>query len=127
MSVKEQQGSLFDPEPEREQAYAKRDDPGTSWEAARSIDPNQLRAREQAVLRVMKVYGPLHNDAIIVRYREHTGAWSLPSQTDQSIRSRRSELTVKGLVIDTGDKVVLASGRRAVVWRAIDHKWVEKE
>ena len=34
-------------------------------------------------------------------------------------RTRRAELVVKGLVYDTGERVTLLSGRRAIVWSAV--------
>lgn len=118
------QASLFDDDPpprEDPRAYAKRDDPTTSWEAAASISPDQLRDRHKAVLRVLKTFGPQHNDALADKYQAIAAQWDLPSQTDQSVRSRRSELTKMGLVVDTGETVVLGSGRRAVIWRAVQN------
>jgi hypothetical protein len=56
------------------------------------------------------------NDELIGRYRAVTTA---PKQTDQSIRSRRAELTAAGLIIDTGKRVKLPSGRRSIVWAAV--------
>ena len=40
------------------------------------------------------------------------------AQSDSGIRTRRSELRDKGLVIDTGQRVLLATGRQAAVWAA---------
>jgi len=36
--------------------------------------------------------------------------------TESGVRSRRSELVQAGLVRDTGERVKLATGRRAIVW-----------
>ena len=36
--------------------------------------------------------------------------------SDSGIRSRRSELAATGLVIDTGDRKKMASGRMSIVW-----------
>lgn len=104
----------FDPD-----AYAKRDDPETSWEAADALDPNSLRERLRAVYRVLKAAGPCHNDELVQKYHYYVDTQNFPPQTDQSIRSRRSELTAGGLCVDTGERFMLPTGRRAVVWRAV--------
>jgi hypothetical protein len=36
--------------------------------------------------------------------------------TESGVRSRRAELVQAGLVRDTGERVKLATGRRAIVW-----------
>jgi hypothetical protein len=100
-----------------DEAHARTSHPVTSHEAARSV--TRLPDRQRAVLRVLKLFGPLHNDGLIEQYRKEKERMMLPVQTDQSIRSRRSELTDLGLVIDTGHKAILESGRRAIVWRTV--------
>ena len=101
------------------EAYAKRADPITSWEAARSLSSDDLTARQQAVLKVLGAIGPTHNDQLVIEYNRLAFKWFLPGQTDQSIRSRRSELTDMGAVADSGEKVFLPTGRRAIVWKVV--------
>lgn len=47
----------------------------------------------------------------LVRYGE------APRASLSGIKTRRKELVVRGLVIDTGQRQKLASGRNAIVWR----------
>lgn len=107
--------SLFDDS----DAYAKRDDPETSWEAADALGSEQLRKRLKAVYDVLKDYGPCHNDDLVEFYQQSVQLRGFPPQTDQSVRSRRSELTARGLCVDTGRRFVLDTGRKAVVWAAV--------
>lgn len=98
------------------EAFAKRDDPQTSWDAAHSLEPDSLRVRLKAVYEVLRLVGPLHNDALTVEYRRLMDRGQVPVQTDQSVRSRRAELTDRGLCVDTGERFILPTGRKAVVW-----------
>jgi len=97
-----------------EHAVARRGDPSTSWEAARSLDPATLRKSQRVVLACLQDLGPMTDDDLVVAL---VGIVS-PS----GARTRRSELVAKGLVFDTGGRVVLASGRHAIVWAA---RWLE--
>lgn len=97
-----------------EHAVARRDDPGTSWDAARSLDPTVLRQSQRVVLRVLRDHGPMTDEDLVSRT---TGVLS-PS----GARTRRSELVAKGLVFDTGARVTLSSGRRGIVWAT---RWVD--
>jgi hypothetical protein len=47
---------------------------------------------------------------------EHWRRLSSKKASDSGIRSRRSELAATGLVIDTGDRKKMASGRMSIVW-----------
>lgn len=100
-------------------AYAKRDDPLTSWEAADAFDAELLKARMKSVYDCLKWFGPCTNDELEESYAQQQEPNGWPKQTPQSIRSRRSELTDRMLVRDTGERVVKPSGRRAVVWEVV--------
>ena len=91
----------------------------TLAEAADTLYADILRKRLLAVYKVLQATGPCHNDELTVQYRQFVHERGFPPQTDQSVRSRRAELTVKGLCVDTGERVVLNTGRKAVVWRAV--------
>lgn len=94
-------------------AVARSTDPGTSWEAARSITPEKLSLDQQAVLDVLRRRGPMTDE----RIRRHVIGIS-----DSGCRTRRSELVAAGLVRDSGRKDTLRSGRRAIVWEAVERE-----
>lgn len=91
-------------------AVARRGDPDTSWAAAASLDPNVLRESQRVVLRLLREDGPMDDEHLVSRL---AGVLS-PS----GARTRRAELVAKGLVYDTGQRVTLLSGRKAIVWSA---------
>lgn len=93
-----------------ENARARHDHPDTSHEAAASVGP--LNESQQAVLGLFELFGPMHDELLIVRYPRRVAG---PHQTDQSIRSRRKELERAGLVTWTGDYAKTRSGRRSRV------------
>lgn len=93
-------------------AFARSSDPATSHLAAASLDSDKLRASQSEVLHFMRLSGPV-TDEQLVRYYVGT----VP-QSPSGLRTRRSELVARGLVEDTGQRVVLPSGRKAIVWAA---------
>lgn len=98
-------------------ATARATDPPTSRQAAASIAGERLRASQQAVLHVLRRYGPMCDVELVDRYSllaERYGSQQSPS----GIRSRRHELVEAGEVVDTGERRKLASGRNAIVWAA---------
>jgi hypothetical protein len=95
-------------------AVARRTDPHTSWAAAKSLDPTALRESQSYILGLLQDHGPMTDEELVAI----TDGKVSPSGT----RTRRSELVAKGLVYDTGKRVVLRSGRHAIVWAA---RWVE--
>jgi hypothetical protein len=105
----ENQPGLFD--------YAKSrwNDPDTSREAARSIDPESLSMMQERIVVCFKFHGPEMSDEKLVEL--YHGHWD--EGTDQGIRSRRGELVRKGRVFDTGKRTVTKYGRSAVVWRLV--------
>lgn len=98
-------------------AYARRTDPETSHEAARSIRSDKLRRSQEAVLDVLRSLHRATDVELIQSYNLRGYAFSVP-QSDSGIRTRRSELVTAGKVIDSGERVKLPSGRRAIVWKA---------
>lgn len=97
-------------------AVARRTDPDTSHAAAASIE--NLNARQAAVLACFR-----HSAACVgltdddLR-RLYDSLLIGPKQTDSSLRTRRSELVRSGLVIDSGRRRQLPTGRTAIVWKA---------
>lgn len=100
-------------------AATRRSDPWTSHEAAQSISWEALRRSEQCVLWVMRVYGKkgLTDPQLIELYETARVADGLVQQSESGIRSRRAELVKKGLVVEHGH-TRLATGRRAIIWKA---------
>ena len=68
---------------------ARRSDPESSHEAV--PESQSISAVQERVMFLLHQYGPMHDRALISRYRSY---YPLPEQwaSDQSIRSRRSEL-----------------------------------
>lgn len=99
------------------EAHARRSDPETSHEAARSVD--KIRESQEAILAVFREHGrPMTDDELLRRYRA-SHAHDRP-QSDSGIRTRRSELVEANRLVDTGQRVRLSSGRRAIVWSLPD-------
>lgn len=91
---------------------ARRSDPQTSHDAAESV--SNITATQEYVLRALK---RARTDVQLVEaYRAMRKA---PIASESGIRSRRAELVRKGLVVDSGKRDVLPSGRKAIVWRAV--------
>ena len=93
---------------------ARNSDPWTSHAAAQSVPTVFVRASQQAVLKVLRRYGPLHDQHIIHRVR----AWGFKA-SNSGIRSRRSELVYLGLVRNSGRTVKLPSGRNSIIWEIV--------
>lgn len=99
-----------------EHAVARAGDPETSWEAAQSQTSEKIRVSQQAVLRVLGDVGPCTDRYLVSAYQSAMDAgYELP-QSESGIRTRRKELARYGLVVDTGRRFLLPSGRRAIVW-----------
>lgn len=93
-------------------AVARRTDPSTSWEAARSV--TGIRKSQLDVLDTFR-YGPMTDEE----------AWSvyegIPHRRRQSVsgfRTRRAELVKARLIEDSGERRVGSTGRRMIVWKA---------
>lgn len=89
---------------------ARRTDPETSWDAARSV--KNLRISQQAVLEVIRRYQPVSDEEI---YRQLL----LPMSTSGA-RTRRKELVTRGLVRDSGQRGRTASNRKTILWELND-------
>jgi hypothetical protein len=105
---------LFDPD----KPVARRTDPETSHEAADSV--TDITAKQEAVLRALRGIGRATDVYLREHYLELSRYYPMayPRQSESGLRSRRSELVDKGYVYDTGERDVLDSGRRAIVWEA---------
>ena len=93
---------------------ARSSDPWTSHAAAHSVSNVFVRASQQAVLRVLRQQGPMHDQRII----HHVKASGFKA-SNSGIRSRRSELVFLGLVRNSGKTVRLSSGRNSIIWELV--------
>lgn len=89
---------------------ARHTDPTTSHAAAASV--TDLTATKTAILKALKRPGT--DVALVERYRNLKSA---PRASESGIRTRRCELVDAGLVIDSGKREVLPSGRKAIIWQ----------
>jgi hypothetical protein len=94
--------------------HARTTDPATSHDAAASV--NNVTKTQNRILDLLAT--PMTDQKLVEEYQW----WSVgntdyvPAASESGIRSRRAELVSKGLVVDTGDRTLLRSGRRAIVW-----------
>lgn len=103
---------LFDDE-----ARARSTDPDTSHEAAESLTSDRIRQSQADVLAVMTNWAKPLPDALLVELYDICVAEGFVSrQSPSGIRTRRKELVVRGAVVDSGERVLLDSGRRAIAW-----------
>lgn len=89
-------------------------DPQTSHDAADSV--NNLTATKRAILRLIQAE-PMTDDTLIGTYMTMARLELAPMASESGIRSRRAELVRQGVVKDSGERQVLRSGRKAVVWQ----------
>lgn len=99
-------------------SYARHTDPETSHEAAASLRDDKVRASQQAVLMILLRFGPMTDTKLIEHY--YSFGDFQPQQSESGIRTRRGELVKKGRVRDSGKRERLASGRRSIVWEAVE-------
>ena len=92
-------------------AKARKTDPKTSHDAADSVD--NITATKRHILKMLRT--PKCDDQLLVMWKTSKGA---PEASESGIRSRRAELVREGRVVDTGKRIVLRSGRSAIVWKA---------
>lgn len=88
---------------------ARNTDPQTSHDAADSV--RNLTPTQTYVLKVLTK--PRTDSQIIEAYRKLKRA---PLASESGIRSRRAELVVRGLVVDSGDRGLTQFNRRSIVW-----------
>jgi hypothetical protein len=83
---------------------------------------DQLRLSQEDVLSVLReALGGRATDADLL---DSYLAWARLSavrwQSPSGVRTRRNELVRRGLVVDTGERRRLASGRSAVIWAVVE-------
>jgi hypothetical protein len=88
-------------------------DPETSWEAAKSI--SNLASTKAAILAIL-AKASMTDYQLVKEFNKQVQAGVIEPASESGIRSRRAELTKLGRVIDTGQREVLPSGRKAIIW-----------
>lgn len=111
---------LHNPEPSSDlpamSAHARRTDPQTSHDAARSIRASRMVEVQDRILFLLHLHGGLTQDAVIEGYRMRWGS----RDSDSSIRTRLSELCDAGKVRDSGIRKSLPkTGRTAILWELV--------
>lgn len=86
---------------------ARKDHPATSKDAAAAITPVSGTQRGRVYEAIRRSNG-LTDEALA----------ALLHLSPNSVRPRRVELVERGLVVDSGVRDTLATGRKAIVWRA---------
>jgi hypothetical protein len=91
-------------------------DPGTSYAAARSIDPDRLRFQQKAILSMLRQAeeGLTHYE-MADRWRDA----SMGPFSESGLRSRTAELVGAQMVKDSGRRRKVSTGRNAIVWVAV--------
>ena len=85
-------------------------DPSTSHEAEALV--TGLAETYRIILNALRTSGPMNDTELIAYFRRSASK----KASDSGIRSRRSELTAQGLLVDTGDRKRMESGRMSIVW-----------
>lgn len=93
------------------------DDPETSREAAEAIQPTKTAIQRKVEDYALRA-GAVGFTDYALSLAHHSG-WS------STYRTRRAELTEAGVIVDSGRRERLATGRRAIVWVHKSHKGAE--
>lgn len=90
-------------------ARARGSDPITSHTAADSV--TRIRMSQAHILSIIKEHGPISDQEIAARLEM--------KMSPSGARTRRAELVGRGLVVDSGKREKLESGRLSILWEAI--------
>ena len=97
-------------------AHARNSDPQTSHDAADSVQ--DLTEVQNRIMQLFDKYHSMSDEELIVAYAKQFASY-FPS-SESSLRSRRSELTHKGFLVDSGRKSVTKAGRATTIWQSAD-------
>lgn len=85
---------------------ARRTDPETSQQAALALEAPKLRASQARVLQMFKLYGDLHDKALITYLHDAERSAGMKPMSPSGVRSRRSELSKPNM--DRLDEIVVS-------------------
>ncbi|MFB8893571.1 hypothetical protein [Microbacterium plantarum] len=90
---------------------------GYSLEADASLNLSNLARMQAAIVSLLAKHGAMTHDELIDAYGKRAESTeTIPFATDQSIRTRTSELVHRGLVRAAADPGRSRHGRRATRW-----------
>ncbi len=95
-------------------AKVRRNDPGTSFQAAIGQSPKATSRLYGAIYAILTAQ-PMTDDRLLF----YMGRSSVP-HTPSGVRSRRNELVEAGWVRDSGKKAPSDAGQPSIVWEAVD-------
>lgn len=98
---------------------ARKTDPETSHDAARSIKEPKLSESRLAIVRIFRKHGRMNDESLAAYYASLMSDGSAPYLSPSGLRSRRSELVDMGYLTDTGLRAPTYSGRQSIVWKAV--------
>jgi hypothetical protein len=92
-------------------------DPQTSHDAGAEQTPFKTTPLMDDILSLFRVRGEMTLEELVLAYQEYQRAFPdvVGLNTEQSIRSRASELRVAGLLKDTGETKLNTRNRRAML------------
>jgi len=97
------------------------DDPMTSWDAAAQQTQSRTEVLQNNLEAILKTSGPMTDSELHAKYVKLRDL--MPSKyrdvTEQSVRSRRSELRKAGRVENSDVKRASANGSPSIVWRYV--------
>lgn len=96
-------------------AHARHSDPETSHLAA-GVASNRLTETQERILSILTIQGPKTDEQITTAYRDY---WPESRVTEQSLRSRRSELVTNGKVRFTGEYGLTSHAGKTRIWEAV--------
>lgn len=99
-----------------ERALTRAGDPTTSRIAAAGIGATIISETQQRILSLLRIEGPRTDEQIAARFRD---LWPEQKTSTASLRSRRSELVRKGLVVESGHFGTTEHGRPTTIWKAV--------
>lgn len=99
-------------------AHTRHRDPATSKRAAAKHQPDTIGLVQAGVLLVMKLEGrPLLDEEMIMAYNTRRKGLFLPNQSDQGLRTRRSELAkMDPPRVVAGDRRKMKTGGTGLTW-----------
>lgn len=97
------------------EAHARSTDPETSHSAARTATKT-LTVVKGRIIALLQIQGALTDEELCKVYHQ---TWPDSETTDQSIRSRRSELVASGNVAFSGDYGYTFSGNKSRRWQVV--------